>query len=213
MKTLTCALPGSRVVGVIPPVDGFGDQGTQIGLAAGESMVFVADVVSIVDTPTSAPTPAPTSSSAPEQQTVEKDPSLTQPTVDLSTNPPTVTLPTAAPPASLDVQVVAEGTGEVVPAGANVTINYHGVNWASGVVFDSSYVRGAPATLSLGKVIPASGRRSPGRRSGRRSSSRSRRISHTARTRAIRRRPARSSSSSRSSRSPSAASLIRCDAS
>ncbi len=145
VKTLTCSVPGSRVVGVIPPGDGFGDDGTQLGLAAGEPLVFVGDVVSIEDTPT--PTQAPSA------QTVEKDSSLTQPTVDLSTNPPTITLPTAAPPTALDVQVITPGTGSVVASDASVTVNYLGVNWDTAVVFDESY-SSAPATFSLDGVVP-----------------------------------------------------------
>lgn len=145
VKSLTCAVPGSRIVGVIPPVDGFGDQGEALGLASGEPIILVADVVSVEETPTSEPDPA--------AQTVEKDSSLTQPTVDLSTSPPTITLPTAAPPTAIDVQVITAGTGSVVPDTASVTVNYLGVNWDTAVVFDESY-SSAPATFSLDGVVP-----------------------------------------------------------
>lgn len=66
-----------------------------------------------------------------------------------------------APPADaivekdgLATKVLAKGTGTVHPTKSDtVTVNYAG--WTTdGKMFDSSYLRGQPATLSVGAVIP-----------------------------------------------------------
>jgi peptidylprolyl isomerase len=41
----------------------------------------------------------------------------------------------------------------VVPEGANVTVHYTGVNWNTGVIFDSSWTRGEPTTFNTRQVI------------------------------------------------------------
>jgi len=147
LATLRCSTPGTRVVGVIPPAEGVGDQGSQFGLGANDALIFVADVKSVEPLPTSEPT------SSEPLPTVSKDSSISRPTVDLSTTPPTVTLPAGDPPTALDVQVVAAGTGAPVAAGASVTVNYLGVNWDTAAVFDESYTS-SPATFTLDGVIP-----------------------------------------------------------
>src|SRR5690606_31584760 len=81
------------------------------------------------------------------------DPSLSAPAVDLSGAVPVVTLPDAAPPSEFQLEVLEPGDGEVVPEGATVTVDYHGVSWDTGLVFDSSYLRGSQATFSTDGVI------------------------------------------------------------
>ena len=106
-----------------------------------------------VPTATDSPTPAATDSSL---GTVQRDDTLTEPSVDLSTDPPTVTLPAAdvAAPTQLVVEVLDPGTGGATVAdGQTVTIDYHGVNWTTAAIFDSSYLSGQPATFSLSGVI------------------------------------------------------------
>lgn len=51
------------------------------------------------------------------------------------------------------VTTVTEGTGEVVPEKAEVTVDYHGVNGRDGNNFDSSYKRGAPVSFPLDGVV------------------------------------------------------------
>ena len=55
-------------------------------------------------------------------------------------------------PTGLQYKVITEGTGEKPAAGSSVTIHYRGA-LVDGTVFDSSYDRGEPATLSLTQVI------------------------------------------------------------
>ena len=67
---------------------------------------------------------------------------------------PMVGIDSAATPAtSLVTLDVVEGTGEAVPAGATVTVDYCGVGLDSGAIFDSSFARGQPATFPLDGVI------------------------------------------------------------
>ena len=88
---------------------------------------------------------------APPAGSVEKDGVAT--TAEVGTAP-TVSIDSAASPAKTLVTVdVVEGTGEAVPAGATVTVDYCGVGLDSGAIFDSSFARGQPATFPLDGVI------------------------------------------------------------
>lgn len=53
----------------------------------------------------------------------------------------------------LQYQVLEEGAGESPTAEDEVTVHYEG-QLTDGTVFDSSYERGEPATLPVGRVIP-----------------------------------------------------------
>ncbi|OJX62328.1 MAG: hypothetical protein BGO95_11140 [Micrococcales bacterium 73-13] len=146
-SALRCSTAGSRVVAVIPPAEGFGADGLpDVGLQAGQSLLLVADILSLEETPTTSEpsaTPLPT----PSAWTTDI------PAVDLTTSPPTVTIPDAPAPTDLVLTVLEEGDGAVVPNPATVTIDYHGLSWDTKEVFDSSYARGTPATFSTGGVI------------------------------------------------------------
>jgi len=150
IKALSCSTAGSRIVAVIPPAD-LGSNASAIGLGDDESLVFVADVVSIEDTPTSTPTPVP-SVDLPTPQAWDGTAAI--PDVDMSTTVPTVTIPAADPSPLLLEKVLEEGDGAVVPNGSTVTVDYVGVNWADGTVFDSSYSRGQAASFATNEVIP-----------------------------------------------------------
>jgi peptidylprolyl isomerase len=141
-----CAQPGDRIVAVIPPADAFGDAGApDLGLDPGQSMVLVADVESVEDTPEQTPAPL---TPAPEPSAWTTD----IPEVTLG-DAPVVTIPDTAPPTEYELTVLEEGDGEVVPNGATVTIDYQGTSWDTGEVFDQSYGR-SPATFPTTGVIP-----------------------------------------------------------
>lgn len=56
---------------------------------------------------------------------------------------PTITVDTAAtPPAQLVVKEITPGTGKAVGPNSLVTVQYTGVAWSSGQVFDSSWASG-----------------------------------------------------------------------
>ena len=56
-------------------------------------------------------------------------------------------------PSGLQYKVLKQGTGPSPKPGEAVTVNYKGT-LINGTEFDSSYKRGQPATLELGRVIP-----------------------------------------------------------
>lgn len=69
---------------------------------------------------------------------------------------PTITVPDSEPPSELQVEVLEEGSGDEVEAGALLVANYLGVNWDDGETFDSSFERGEPTGfgIGVGSVIP-----------------------------------------------------------
>jgi len=141
-KALTCSQAGERIVAVIPAAEAFGEEGSPaLGLEAGQSFVFVADVESVEEVELPEPEPLPTPSAWTENL----------PEVTLGEQP-VVTLPDTAPPAELELAVLVEGDGEVVQPGANVTVNYLGTSWDTKEIFDQSYGRGE-ATFSTNGVI------------------------------------------------------------
>ncbi|MEQ1736656.1 MAG: FKBP-type peptidyl-prolyl cis-trans isomerase [Rhodoglobus sp.] len=146
VKTLECSTVGSRVVGVIPPVDSFGDVGSaELGVAPGEDIVFVVDIVSI--TPPAEPV-------LPKADGVDQPATAGFPVVVLDdAGRPTVTIPDEAPPADLKIAVLKLGDGATVAAGDDVTVHYMGVNWNTRVIFDESWARGAPSSFNTAQVI------------------------------------------------------------
>ena len=141
---LECASAGDRIAGVIPPSDGFGEAGVpELQLSGSESLVFVIDVVEILDAPLDRA--EGTAGELPEgfpEVTLAED------------GAPTIVIPDQAPPAEFGLAVLIEGDGPVVEEGAEVTVHYTGVNWNTGEIFDSSWDRGAPATFPTSGVIP-----------------------------------------------------------
>lgn len=140
---LDCATEGSRIAGVIPPAEGFGEQGVpELGLTGSESLVFVIDVVGIV--------PPPLARAEGEPQASPEG----FPTIALDDNgAPTVTLPDGDPLTEFELAVLIQGDGPVVTDGQLVTVHYTGVNWNTGQVFDSSWQRGVPADFPTSGVI------------------------------------------------------------
>lgn len=151
---LHCATVGSRIVAVIPAEEGFGAEGVaDVGLEPGQSLILVADIVSIEETATADGTTPEGESDLPTVSAWTSD----VPVVDLAASPPTVTIPDTAPPAELVLTVLEEGDGEVVPNPATVTVDYIGTSWDTKEIFDSSYENGGAATFSTGGVIPGFG--------------------------------------------------------
>lgn len=80
----------------------------------------------------------------------------TTPTSGALSKEPTVTPPPGAPPTKLETKDLIVGTGPEAKAGDTVTVNYVGVLFKGGKVFDASWNRKEPFTFVLGKgqVIP-----------------------------------------------------------
>lgn len=143
VKTIRCSTVGSRIVGVVPAVDAFGDTGNEsLGIAAGQPIVFVLDLVGVV----------PTQAEGDSVPLPDGFPEVTW----ADDGQPTVTIPAADPPADLRIATVITGTGAEVGEGDSVTVQYQGVNWSSGEVFDESWGKG-PATFTTDGVIDGFG--------------------------------------------------------
>lgn len=103
------------------------------------------------------------------------------PTVKLAKNgAPTITIPKTDKPTETKVEDLKQGDGATVASTDSVIVQYTGVNWDEGKVFDSSWKRGAPTQFSISGVVPGSRRRSWGRRSALRCSRSSPRPTATA---------------------------------
>jgi peptidylprolyl isomerase len=132
---------GSRVLAVIPPKDGFGSSGNpQIGVSGTDTLVFVIDMVSAIGNTDEASGPQVSSGGG----------SLPTVTV-IPGKAPTVKVPAVKPPAKLTVKTLAQGTGAKVAKGDYVVVQYTGVIWKTGKVFDSSWSRSAPFAFTIGK--------------------------------------------------------------
>lgn len=142
-----CSTVGSRVAGLIPAAEAFGADGApEFGLAAGEALLFVVDIIEI--------TPEP----EPPLERLEGEPQASPegfPGIEYAEDgAPTVTIPDGDIPTEFALATLIEGSGAEVSAGAVVVVQYHGVNWNTGEVFDSSWERGEPASFPTGGVIP-----------------------------------------------------------
>ncbi len=140
---------GSRVLAVIPPADAFGSTGNSSeGIGAKDTLVFVIDMDSTFAT-----------GSVPGTQTSNAGgalPTVTAPAAN-STAGPTIKIPAkTTAPTTLQVKTLIKGTGAAVKKGQDIAVQYTGVIWRTGKVFDSSWSRQTPLTTVIGEgqVIP-----------------------------------------------------------
>jgi peptidylprolyl isomerase len=149
IDTVACSRVGSRVVGVIPPTDAFGKAGsTKLGVGAADSLVLIADVVSIVPAP-----PAPLSTPS----GIEQSPLPGFPTVSLGRKGvPVVSIPAAPAPAEFEAETLILGQGAKVHADVNVIVNYQALNWRTGKIVDGrdTWLTGHTAIFNTGVSIP-----------------------------------------------------------
>jgi len=148
-KALVGQQIGSRVLAVIPPADGFGSTGnSQEGIGASDTLVFVVDMDKTFST-----------GSVPGAQANNaggKLPTVTAPAAK-STAGPTIKIPAKTnAPTTLQVKPLIKGSGAVVKKGQDLAVQYTGVIWRTGKVFDSSWSRQTPLTTVIGEgqVIP-----------------------------------------------------------
>lgn len=66
---------------------------------------------------------------------------------------PTIAKPTGDAPTELLSKDLVVGTGAEAQAGSTVTVHYTGMAWSTGETFDSSWLRGEPATFPLANLI------------------------------------------------------------
>ncbi len=134
---------GSRVLAVVPPKDAFGSAGdAQAGIGGTDTLVFVIDTLSKFSTTSVPGTQASNGGGA--------QPTVTPPAAT-STAGPTIKIPAKVnPPKTLQVKPLIKGKGAVVKSGQEVAVQYTGVNWRTGKVFDSSWSRKTPWITPIG---------------------------------------------------------------
>ena len=148
-KQLAGERVGSRVMMVVPPADGFGKGGySELNITGSDTLVFVFDVLSSVS-----------EQAAAQGAPVAYSPGTKLPTVaeGSASAGPTITIPAkTAPPSKLTVKTLVQGTGNPLVSGQTVVVQYSGVVWRSGKVFDSTYANKTPDTFVLGanEVLP-----------------------------------------------------------
>lgn len=141
VRAVECLHVGSRVVLTSPAKDAFGNQDiSKLGLTAKDSIVFVADVVDIPPTRATGTAVAPT-------------PGFPAVKLNAKTGEPSITIPKADPPAETKVALLKQGAGETVQPGDTVTVQYKGVLWRNGEMFDSSWSRGEPTSFPTTGVV------------------------------------------------------------
>jgi FKBP-type peptidyl-prolyl cis-trans isomerase len=139
---LECSKVGSRVAVVIPGKEAFTDANRPAGLSKDDSIVVVVDFKDAY--------------LSRAQGTAQVAQSGLPAVVLAPDGRPGITVPEADPPKDLKVATLIQGDGPKVKAGDQVLVNYTGVIWKTGSVFDSSWEKGAPITvkMSKGQAIP-----------------------------------------------------------
>jgi peptidylprolyl isomerase len=125
---------GSRVVAAIPPQDAFGEEGNpEVGIQSDSNLVFVLDLLEPPEVNTPDLSGVTVTGKYGDEPTVEFEPAMSVEETEIKT--------------------LSKGDGEEVPEGAEVTVNYQGINGRTGEEFDSSWTSGQPATFSLDGVV------------------------------------------------------------
>jgi peptidylprolyl isomerase len=133
---------GSRVLAVIPPKDAFGTAGnSEIGVGANDTVIFVVDMVKSFDN----------NQGVPGAQTSDGGGALPTVKAGATGKGPTITIPKTAAPKTLQVKTLIKGTGPVVKKGQYLVVQYTGVNYRTGKVFDSSWSRSEPWATQIGE--------------------------------------------------------------
>jgi FKBP-type peptidyl-prolyl cis-trans isomerase len=146
-KALIGQKVGSRVLAVIPPADAFGSAGnSEIGVGAKDTVVFVVDMLQTINN----------TATVPGKQATNGGGALPTVIPGAAGKAPTITIPKTAAPKTLTVKALIKGDGAVVKKGQLVVVQYTGVIWRTGKVFDSSWSRSTPFSTPIGEgqVIP-----------------------------------------------------------
>jgi FKBP-type peptidyl-prolyl cis-trans isomerase len=147
-KALIGKKMGSRVLAVIPPKQAFGTSGNpQAGIKGTDTLVFVVDLIKSFAS----------NESASGQQVSSGGGSL--PTVTATAGAaPVIKVPSSKPPAKLVTKTLVKGTGPAIAKGQTVVVQYVGVIWRTGKVFDASWSRQQPFGFTIAaspsQVIP-----------------------------------------------------------
>jgi peptidylprolyl isomerase len=137
-----CSTVGSRVAATAPISEVFSEQIiTSNGFKADDTVVVVIDVQSRY----------PGRASGADQL-----PPAGLPAVVLAPDGrPGLTIPGGSAPTDLRIAALKGGSGAVVETGDEVLVQYTGVVWETGAVFDSTWDRGAPIALTVQSIADA----------------------------------------------------------
>jgi FKBP-type peptidyl-prolyl cis-trans isomerase len=141
---------GSRVLAVLPPKEGYGSSGnSQLGVSGTDTLVFVMDLIQRYTSGTVSASGSHVSSGGGALPSVST----------AHGGAPAVTIPKGvAAPKTLTAKTLIKGSGPAVTKGQDLVVQYTGVNWRTGKVFDSSWVRAMPYAFRIGatpsQVIP-----------------------------------------------------------
>ena len=143
---------GSRVEVIVPPSLGFGDKGTQAGnitIKGDDTLIFDLDIVGVYPSVTADIATGPNALS---------DPSLPTVGTEVGTADPKVTIPAGkTAPATGTYKPVIVGKGAKVQKGQTVVVQYEGLLWRTGQIFDSSFSKGKSlfaTRIGVGSVVP-----------------------------------------------------------
>ncbi|MHB9862917.1 FKBP-type peptidyl-prolyl cis-trans isomerase [Streptomyces sp. YIM S03343] len=135
---------GSRVLFSVPPTWAYGTSGyAQVGIKGTDTLVFVADVQAAFNA----------RSSAKGKVVAQSDAKLPKVGTNTDGTAPSIDIPKTGAPKDLVATYIIEGDGPVVKETSTVLVQYKGVLWDGGTVFDSSYARGALTSFSLDRVV------------------------------------------------------------
>lgn len=137
---------GTRLLLALPPADAFGLKGRPTaGIGPTDTIVVVVDLQAAKDVLARATgTPVTPKAGLP---TVVVD----------AVGKPKITLPKTRAPSALVVQPLIIGGGAKIARGQQITVQYSGVIWPGGTVFDSSWQRGAASSFQIGVGAVISG--------------------------------------------------------
>jgi peptidylprolyl isomerase len=140
VQALQCGREGERFASVIPASAAFGAAGSKnLGVGPNDSLVLVADILAL--TPTKATgSPKALPAGFPAVRVA-------------SSGQPTVSIPAGAAPKTLRIADRLVGSGDTVKNGDTVTVQYQGVVWRTGAVFDQSWGKTGPASFATGAVV------------------------------------------------------------
>ncbi|MFV0319995.1 MAG: FKBP-type peptidyl-prolyl cis-trans isomerase [Microbacterium sp.] len=130
VAALEC-LPAGSTVAMTIPGSAFGDGGTPVAIIASSSERL-----------------------STRAEGEAQDPVDGMPTVELADDgAPTITLPGGDAPTEVQIAELKVGDGPVVEPGDTAFVQYTGVKWSDGTVFDSSWDRGSAAAFSTTGVV------------------------------------------------------------
>lgn len=136
---LTGQQSGSRVLIAMPGTDAYDaspSSGPE-GYEAGDTLIFVVDVLSV-------------SVAEPSGTTITPPAGL--PTVSAGTGKPTITIPSTAAPTKMVAQTLIEGTENKVAKGDSILARYVGYSWKTGKLVDDGF--DSPSGGALSSTIP-----------------------------------------------------------